>query len=1089
MSINSDSQVTRVTKTLVIGLGSTGTAIADIVAQRVRWEMQDVRRAPWLQFLCIESDMAEKSKLQAIDDRDFRDLAISAHDFRHMTEDPAAYNATINLNSWIDPETIRKLPGQEVTAGVGNIRMLGRLTLFHEANYRKLTDAVTSRLDKLRSLSSAEAKEVRGALIDGSDPSIAFTSDSIRVIIVGTLCGGTCSGLASDFGYFMRNRLREGDKLSAMFTLPNPQLTQAHVELAERFKKNAYHALMELNHYHLGERTEEAPIRFPDGSLANTKKFPYDLTFLLMPRSIGRTGEQELSQATADRIFLEVFVPETDSFGDAVNAAVFGQGDDDAKADRDHRAHVFSTFGLSTVEFPAQQVMEACSKRLMEYTLKSWSTRTMDERDADERVQQDLGFTWDGIRNLLQTTGESATIQGALDAKIAEIDRLLVRDPEGAARSLQALRASLNPASGTQPGDIMSPGGIPAALSRARGLAADQAVQRFRAMTKRMLSDYFAGPGQLGIVMNRARARLTELKHEQPAGFSAHQKQVEQSLNRIQAYKRNPLLSAMFLKDEAIRIESKNLRKALLKEIDARLNFAAYAVLQDTSDVRRSEHGRGLLTRIEQEIKPIQRRLEGLRSRLTALHNQVSQRANELSRTEPAVNGVIIFEPEHGREGTVPTELRNHILNYVDDPGMEWEEARERVARELVQVWDSLAEAVVPPRNVDDDWLLQDFIPHATRQILPTEALQEFERAALAPFTTLAQVNVLDRWKNDAQGGFIHHDKARDAAKQSAPFLDVSQTLAQQGGRSPVPVRRFVLTPPSRNQEEFKTIVDSVLTNLKSAESRERFRVVMLEEWYRFPLSATPTVLSDISGHSLENARCTDFPTFWTRKDIGWTGISRREIETAKTAEELLALGILLNLVELGKGAIELRLGRKLGDDGTRRLPLSFQRATRMLARSEMDLDGRSLAGATDMLDIQIKEYVKAIPVDDANKHSVFVEQLNGYLDDKRGSAIDDWNTRAVIEYVRRYLARDKELFEASYKVFAPAQELISSLRQTAGQTKPRGGVFEKDGFYCPNCGGLVGETEQDAARNGWRCYINPSEHNLDNSYGVSVHR
>jgi hypothetical protein len=91
------------------------------------------------------------------------------------------------------------------------------------------------------------------------------------------------------------------------------------------------------------------------------------------------------------------------------------------------------------------------------------------------------------------------------------------------------------------------------------------------------------------------------------------------------------------------------------------------------------------------------------------------------------------------------------------------------------------------------------------------------------------------------------------------------------------------------------------------------------------------------------------------------------------------------------------------------------------------------------------------------------------------GRVVPGWQDEHAKEHLVRYCARDRELYRAYVAEFPPHPAIISSLRRQAGDAKPLGGSFERDGLYCPHDGGLVGEDEQDAARNGWRCYINPS--------------
>src|SRR5205807_902711 len=144
----------------------------------------------------------------------------------------------------------------------------------------------------------------------------------------------------------------------AIYTLPRADLPSV-VDRSTRFKRNAYHALKELNHYHLIDRPEEPAIRFPDGPVRG-RDYPFKAVYLATPRQADRHGTDDLNRAIADRIFLNSFASDVDPAQGLADVPI-----QDARA----RAHIFCTFGLSTVEFPAQQVMDACSKRLLSWAI------------------------------------------------------------------------------------------------------------------------------------------------------------------------------------------------------------------------------------------------------------------------------------------------------------------------------------------------------------------------------------------------------------------------------------------------------------------------------------------------------------------------------------------------------------------------------------------------------------------------------------------------------------------------------------------------------------------------------------------------
>lgn len=621
----------RVIKTLIIGLGSTGTRICNAVAERVRWELKDVKHAPWLQFLCVETNANEESPFH--ETGDFINLRISAADYEQILTNPQAYDEKISLSRWIDRETLQKLPNKDVSAGAGNIRMVGRLAFLFQENYNQLKQAVHHRLTVLRTLTEIDAMELRGPLADGSEPAIEFAADGeVRVIVVGTLCGGTCSGLVSDFGYFLKSLCTGEEKVIAFITLPKNDLTTSLEPAANKYKSNAYHALVELNHYHLAGREAESPIRFSDGINPDTNTFPYDLTFLSMPRSSGTTGEVGLNRALADRIFLDVFVPQTDPFAEAINAPVI---------DREHRAHVFCSFGLSSIEFPAYQVMEACQKRLLAHALREWSSRALNA-DEEQAALQEMGLTWEGVTGALCEQRGAENIQHVLRKKISEVVLLARSNIEQAQKSIDEIRAAFD--QGVQQGPGMYRGMVGDRLMSSRSQAAEIILQRVRGYVSTHLLDYYEGPAPLLQLLNKAQERIQQLQNVPLISELGHSESVNNVMQRLRSYHTSRLLGFFWMRKRSIAGITGDLRQAMESEIRDRL----------TNDVGRALHtipikggsDAGMLQRVSKLLNPVQKRVANLRTAVTALVNQLNERANELARTEPVMNGLAIFEPE-----------------------------------------------------------------------------------------------------------------------------------------------------------------------------------------------------------------------------------------------------------------------------------------------------------------------------------------------------------------------------------------------------------------------------------------------------------
>lgn len=1062
--------ILRVTKTLVIGLGSTGTHICNEVARRIEWEVQELDRAPWVQFLTIETNANEPSRFHH--SGDFLTLEISAEEFNQVLEYTQAFDEKINLSSWVDPTTLQKLPGKEVAAGAGNIRMVGRLAFLYESNYNAVKQAVISRMANLRDLSDNDATGQLGQLPDGSSPQVEFgDAGRVRVIVAGTLCGGTCSGLAADFGYFLKALLQADEKVTAIFTLPRQDLAPAVEPKAERFKKNAYHALIELNHYHLSGREHEPRIKFPD-NIVDGGRFPYDLPYLTMPRQAVAGSLNELKQALADRIFLNIFAPQTDPFAHAVDATVYDAVTDTDKTvmDRQRRAHVFCTFGLSTIEFPVQQVMEACSKRLLAHAIQNWRSRALDSSEESDRLDE-LGLSWSSLLESLRRLQSGDNLQQRLKQKRDEVMRLARRSAEEAEKSVDELRQGFSTAKSSSSGSLPA-GIVPKTFQENRRAAAEAVLNRVRTQTEKRLLAYNDGPAPLKQVLNRVAERISELQVAQAPTLTGESEVVDDLLREIRQIQRSTLLRMFFLRRPSIERLIPKLREALDAEINIREKVEAHRALQHATV--RGAPEIGVLDWITRLLRPVQQRVNRLMERSGALAEVLNRRANELARTTPDLNGICIFEPESsaGSRGSVCEEFERCLIEYSGDAAADWREVRERVAAEVIREWETLPAAVVPTSKLSshEDWILAEFAPGQQEDLILPNDLSRLEGAARRPFLRLTQVDVLERWRKRG-GADISAPEARMAAQQAKPFLDVSRPLAERGGRSPIVSRRMVLAPASPVRDAFLKTVKTAFGMADEAVSPDKFRAILLEEWFRFPLSGATSVLGTTG---LCTATCRDFPTFFTRKDVPWTGLSEAEVAAFHEAEELLTLALLLDLIEPKAGALIIPWD-KTGptDPGLRHLPLSMGGATQILAKEEADKEGRSLLNARRLLRDKIAEKRRSYPGESRSRDRAFLQHLEEAIMHS-GSEIPGWNADRAGECLARFCAADEGLCNAFREAYPPPSAAIEGLWRSKGDEKPGGGIFSEPGFYCSECGGLFGKDEQEAMRAGWRCFVNP---------------
>ncbi len=1050
-----------VMKTLVVGLGTSGTRICDLIAARIKWEYGSAEKIPWVKFLCLETD--GNIAFENINSADFKALTINATEYAALSKFSAAYDESIKLSEWADKRTLESIPKKAVDAGVGNIRMIGRLSFLFKKNYDTVYKMVNERLNSLRSLSGPDAREKLGKLPDGSIPEIHFGSEkALRVFVVGTLCGGTCSGLASDFGFFMQSMTEEQERVVAFFTLPNPSLSVSEQDKANRFKKNAYSALVELNHYHLLSGVEKESIAFPGRPFDTTGQQPYDLPYLSMPRTSSAESLREMEGAIADRIFLNAFVPATDPQAETINESII---------DREGHAHVFCAFGLATLEFPAQQVIEACSKRLALNAIRNWTNRALPDAMADARMR-DLGLTWAQIRSQL------LTLEGTnLETRLKDQEALIMESAKGSDSDLQRAIGQLrNAFSSSGVVDNSSP--LRAGIIRQTASAniPSTAIAISNQLQTHVESNFLSfdeGPGRLRDALSKAQSRLeqlktTSLKEVKPDSDRTDAAAAEVGKNRGNFFKKKQFTESI-----------QALGRAVTQEIEARMDYEAVRAVVGFRD--QAEAVTGVADRALKRIDPVMKRLDNLRTRLTDYQLKLEKDVNSLSSTLPNVNGVPLFNPD-SREGTVQKSYQECLERENSDPTDGWEMAEKKQAAEVIRAMSGLPKALFP--GADDDWLGQSYLIGSNVPSIP-KSVQEplIERASLT-FRRLRTVNIVDRWRQWPNP----NDEVQRAGEARSVFLDIDEAQVMRGGRKAVAKRAIALIPAGSHDDLKEQISGRAgIDNLKDCP--DPYRVVMIEERFRFPLYAALDIVGGMN--SLDMAKDSSFPTFHTRTDIFWTGLSSDEAEKTEEAEEIVVVSCLLGLLTMKGGHLVIPWNpRRPGDSAEKKIPFSLRGAARAIVYESYEIvniatanpsgaDIQDLKGITQVLKDRIAQRRQAAR-GETDSDINFIGEMTAAFTSGSCNPIPGWSAGAhASRLFERYCARDAGLYAAYVAEYPPDLALIQRMTKYQGQERPIGGKYEKDGLYCTveSCCGWIGSDEADSARNGWRCFINPQAH------------
>jgi hypothetical protein len=1050
----------KVSKALVIGLGSTGTRICNQLAERLEWELGSLEAASFVKFLCIETDESEKSRLQSRGD--FLPISLSKEDYTRIISNPAQYSEHLLAGDWADIPTLRKLSSGAVTKGAGNIRMVGRLTFLHKDCYDKVSRAVSKRVAQLSNdVDERSATQEQAVGADGEVRQIEF-SPGTPVFVVGSLCGGTCSGLASDFGLFLQAALPESFTTSAIFSLPHNLLSDAVHSYSERYKVNAYHALTELNHYSAVDAADQTRrVAFPDGRHSKPGQSPYDMVFLAMPSGSDVKSEHELNEAIGDYLFLRIMAPDIDPGGRWVDVS---------QQSKNGIYPAFCTFGFSSLEYPARRIMEACSAKLLSTTLSKYRERTTESKlGLIDQGLTELGINWEPLQQVFLDSQSARNLQATLTNNEADLIKNLASSIDESRKSLYNIRNSF---------DRVGSDSVSGILAGARNEVVGTIKGKIRTVTSKWLLDFEVGPGPMLALADRAIAHLDALIAQSKDDDSKKKEAVDRLMSQVAEIHENGLIGLLRLRQKAIERLKLRLKTAIREEISSRLRSELLTQLKDpVSSTGVSEDG--VVTQIRKELLAVRKRVDGLSYRLLELKNMHDKKWMDLAGTAPVINGKVLFDKGIGESDTVPRAYKESLEHERSTASESWQTVENRFGAAVIRSWDNLPDSVAPATALSpaQDWLYPNYTPTPESLPVPEGDLEKLLQAASRPFKRIASApygDVLTKWHEESQTDSERNSILRTTAESAMPLLKVDANILSSSHFSAVNTQTLILrSQSSQKSATFDQRMETIIENAKTVESPDVFRAVVITHSLGFPLTAVPAL---VQPGGLADAVCQDFATFHTRKDVKWTSLPKRATEQQSYAASVLAVAVLLKLIKLED--------RKLIFKGTTRglnepedviLTANMARAGAILERGGPDEKGNPTRGVLELLKARILE-AQTNEVGDQviKKNANFVNRLKAAIEERIGVNIEDYDSMSA--YATAYCSDNTELRKALISTAEVEQSVIGTLLRREDDTLAKGQKATRDGLYCSKCGGWIAENVADARTSGWTCKEN-SQH------------
>ena len=416
--------------TLFVGLGTTGTKILkslrDLMAEEYTYG-----GLPIFRYISIETDgdfdlenkeqMEDYERIMAVRATINNTAPIQRH---KLNPGDPLYNP--HLAEWLNPELL-KMPFFK--AGAANIRMAGRLCLWE--NWANMQNTLVNAHGAVIAPGAMTAtlnmrkNPADGGLGDGG---------GIHVYIVGSLCGGSCSGMLIDVAYFFRTLIGGGNegndnKVYGIFTMYDAALAAPGAASNAVRAANCYAALRELNYYNFPETTYD--VITPSGlPVSNPGQPPFDYTMFVsrsgkipihkfvLPN--GGFDEDSLNLMVALNLFTEA-AGDTDEMKEAIRADFKGiPGFGEPKLVRAGQSATmmrsFASFGLTAVWYPKYRISSAAACLVSQKLCKNWLGTHVPEDGIAADAKREWDTTLKGNIDALTSPVGQPSLKGQIDS-------------------------------------------------------------------------------------------------------------------------------------------------------------------------------------------------------------------------------------------------------------------------------------------------------------------------------------------------------------------------------------------------------------------------------------------------------------------------------------------------------------------------------------------------------------------------------------------------------------------------------------------------------------------------------------------------
>ena len=395
-----DGRLRGISRSIIIGVGGTGHQILLDVRKRLIEKYESLEKIPIVGFMLLDTDQAIFSKNPDYDDAVNLDNADKIHTSVHGVDNLRKnLREHPHLRTWLDA---RVLTG-DIDQGAGAVRARGRLAYFW--NYATIARKLEEEMLKVTRDSSKETA-IRNGLQVG---------EGLTVYIVGSMLGGTGSGMFLDLAYTVRNKFKSQRMLEMVGMFSIPPNSEA---VAVDNRPNAYAALLELNHFTDPSSTFSAQYQAEIPPMEDADP-PFRYTYLVDTSS--PSAQLDSVKDLVEMIGHSIFLDLTSEFQRQKKSNRNNFDQFLITADGLGCAQNYMGFGLASIYFPKDKVITACSNRLAGDIVRRWTEpleRVVNIGAFTDQELTRLGLTPEAVEKLV-TLANSETGETLRDNSMA----------------------------------------------------------------------------------------------------------------------------------------------------------------------------------------------------------------------------------------------------------------------------------------------------------------------------------------------------------------------------------------------------------------------------------------------------------------------------------------------------------------------------------------------------------------------------------------------------------------------------------------------------------------------------------------------